>query len=360
MRIPLLYMVIIILIFEIQVYSQSFPTEGLFEFDSWIQKKNINISERVQDIWDISESFMQIVYYNAHKDNLIDSVQSISQVLYLNKLSNGKIDVLELIDEGDRFDCEANDGIFGNILLGAFTPEETAETIVDVQFDTLGIQYQILNLLVKKLLETPKISAPQNDSYFFTETEKVIWSIDPNADGCEIILLNSLPVIGQNYKKDAIWTMKYESKSNHLYKVKIPIPLLINEEYYLIIIAYSNTKIINNEWSHGSYSMEIAKFYNKGTGTQLNNFSCRCFPNPFNSNLFINYTLPQNGKVSIQVFNAIGEKVITLFNREQTKGNHSVIWDGKDHQDINASSGLYFYRIIFKDQSLSNKTVLLR
>ncbi len=69
------------------------------------------------------------------------------------------------------------------------------------------------------------------------------------------------------------------------------------------------------------------------------------FPNPFNATTTIRYNLPEQANVRLEVFNILGQRVKTLVNEPQTAGYKQVVWDGKNDQGDNVSSGVYFYRI---------------
>jgi len=74
------------------------------------------------------------------------------------------------------------------------------------------------------------------------------------------------------------------------------------------------------------------------------------FPNPFNPTTNIRYQLPESGEVTVSVFNAIGQQVAILANREQqTAGVYTLNWDAGS-----AASGVYFYRIEVAGSSGSN------
>jgi hypothetical protein len=69
------------------------------------------------------------------------------------------------------------------------------------------------------------------------------------------------------------------------------------------------------------------------------------FPNPFNATTTIRYSLPNQANVRLEIFNILGQKVKTLVNEPQEAGYKQVLWDGKNDQGDNVSSGVYFYRI---------------
>ncbi|MBK7227978.1 MAG: T9SS type A sorting domain-containing protein [Ignavibacteriales bacterium] len=64
------------------------------------------------------------------------------------------------------------------------------------------------------------------------------------------------------------------------------------------------------------------------------------YPNPFNPSTTIRYAIPNESKVSVSVFNLLGQEVATLVNDIQSAGYHEVIFNASQ-----LSSGVYLYRI---------------
>jgi len=91
------------------------------------------------------------------------------------------------------------------------------------------------------------------------------------------------------------------------------------------------------------------------TGKNMSEFSSSNYPNPFNPTTTITYTLPVDGKVSIKIIDILGREVTTLYDGYNTSGTHSVIWNGKD-----AASGIYFYSIVFNNQRIYKKMLLMK
>ncbi|RMD49441.1 MAG: T9SS C-terminal target domain-containing protein, partial [Ignavibacteria bacterium] len=73
------------------------------------------------------------------------------------------------------------------------------------------------------------------------------------------------------------------------------------------------------------------------------------YPNPFNPSTVINYSLPQNAFVRLEVFDLLGNIVTTLVNEYQNAGLHQINFNAS-----NLSSGIYFYNI---SVSLMNKNI---
>lgn len=69
------------------------------------------------------------------------------------------------------------------------------------------------------------------------------------------------------------------------------------------------------------------------------------YPNPFNPSTTIRYTLPHPSRVSLKIYNILGQEVITLVDAPQLPGEKSVVWEGRDRHGRPVSSGMYFYRI---------------
>jgi len=81
-------------------------------------------------------------------------------------------------------------------------------------------------------------------------------------------------------------------------------------------------------------------------------------PNPFNPNTTIAFYLPQSGLSTLQIFNLKGQLVKTLVQGNLAAGNHQITWDGHDSNGMDASSGIYFYRLHSSGKSLERKMVL--
>jgi hypothetical protein len=116
----------------------------------------------------------------------------------------------------------------------------------------------------------------------------------------------------------------------------------------------------NNTW----------KFFNKPTKGESNSFATdtpdqstmpkkfvlqQNYPNPFNSTTQIAFSLPSPEKVTLSIFNTIGQKVKTLIDDNFPAGNHSVRWKPEA-----VPSGLYFYQFTSGAYAVTKKMMLLR
>lgn len=82
------------------------------------------------------------------------------------------------------------------------------------------------------------------------------------------------------------------------------------------------------------------------------------YPNPFNPETVIQYEIPQQAEVKLEVYNTIGQRIRTLVDAETAPGTYQVMWDGRDDGGIRVASGLYFYRLK-TDAFVNTKRMLL-
>ncbi|HUX60026.1 MAG TPA: T9SS type A sorting domain-containing protein [Ignavibacteriaceae bacterium] len=69
------------------------------------------------------------------------------------------------------------------------------------------------------------------------------------------------------------------------------------------------------------------------------------YPNPFNPTTNIQYVLPKQGEVSLNIYNILGQMVRSLVNNVQSAGVHLVTWDGANQAGQKVTSGIYFYKL---------------
>ena len=84
-------------------------------------------------------------------------------------------------------------------------------------------------------------------------------------------------------------------------------------------------------------------------------------PNPFNPSTTIEFTVPDEGRITLQVFDIKGSLVRTLVTDQAVEpGSFSVRWDGKDDRGMDVGSGTYFYRALLGELTVTNRMTLLK
>lgn len=86
----------------------------------------------------------------------------------------------------------------------------------------------------------------------------------------------------------------------------------------------------------------------------------KAFPNPFNPSVNIAFNLPYAQDCTIEIFNIRGQRVSTLHKGSLKAGNHQLQWHGKDHNNRNVASGIYFARIKTPNSNRSIKMMLMK
>jgi hypothetical protein len=79
------------------------------------------------------------------------------------------------------------------------------------------------------------------------------------------------------------------------------------------------------------------------------------FPNPFNPNTTLRFTIPQTGFVSLKIFNALGVHVTTLVSAQYNQGTFSTQWDASG-----CASGVYYCRMELGKSIQTKKLILVR
>ena len=82
-------------------------------------------------------------------------------------------------------------------------------------------------------------------------------------------------------------------------------------------------------------------------------------PNPFNPSTLIPFEIEKRGHVRLDVYNILGQRLITLVDEERPAGFHRVQWDGTDRLGRGVSAGVYIYRLSTGNWHDARKLMLL-
>ncbi len=115
----------------------------------------------------------------------------------------------------------------------------------------------------------------------------------------------------------------------------------------------SNTWI-GNERCTNTWQMLVTGIEDP-SATIIDNYDLHNYPNPFNPETTISFTLPATEQVTLKVYNLLGQEVATLLEGVKESGNHKIKF-----QANNLPSGIYFYQLQTKTASLTRKMFLTR
>jgi len=84
------------------------------------------------------------------------------------------------------------------------------------------------------------------------------------------------------------------------------------------------------------------------------------YPNPFNPDTTIEFSLQQPEMVTIEIYNTKGQRVTTLVNEYREAGEYSIVWNGRDSQNREVASGVYFYRMRSGRYTSTKKMLMMK
>ena len=79
------------------------------------------------------------------------------------------------------------------------------------------------------------------------------------------------------------------------------------------------------------------------------------YPNPFNPVTTIGFSLPDAQKVTLSVYNLVGQQVVTLVNKELPAGYHAINWHAE-----NMASGVYLSKLSSGGKTITQKMLLMK
>ncbi|MCK4652972.1 MAG: T9SS type A sorting domain-containing protein [Candidatus Cloacimonetes bacterium] len=122
-----------------------------------------------------------------------------------------------------------------------------------------------------------------------------------------------------------------------------------------ISLFYIDTNVPNGYYEYyvtavysGDYESEpsnIATVEHTGAGNDITSVRTELignYPNPFNPETTISFSVEKSSFVSLSIYNVKGQRIRMLINENKNAGYHKVTWDGNDDNNRSVSSGIYF------------------
>ena len=134
------------------------------------------------------------------------------------------------------------------------------------------------------------------------------------------------------------------------------------ENAYLILTT--GAKFMEGEYERNHYIQKIDLSDFVGANEHEINlpdlpYSIRAFPNPFNPTTTISFSIPEESKVDIAIYNLKGQKVKQLVSDQLAGGQHSTVWNGEDEAEKQVASGIYFYQMNVNGKTKAVKKCLM-
>ena len=156
--------------------------------------------------------------------------------------------------------------------------------------------------------------------------------------------------------------------NQELFERYINLDTYINEdELYLRLLMTSDSDDESQGWYVDDINLVLNQDMPPNVHTDLNMSNIPnqlalnpSYPNPFNPNTRISFSLPRLSNVNIQVVDINGRKIRNLLNNIVEPGNHTISWNGTNDNGVNMSSGIYFIILNVDGSILSQKLSLIR
>ena len=121
---------------------------------------------------------------------------------------------------------------------------------------------------------------------------------------------------------------------------------------YNLTASYNNYNYMIDNWMT---ALPVGIKEN-GQGEVVNSYKLdQNYPNPFNPSTSIKYSIPDDGVVSLTVYNTLGQKIASLVNQYKQAGNYEVKFDASRF-----TSGIYFYRLEAGKFTSVKKMILMK
>lgn len=131
----------------------------------------------------------------------------------------------------------------------------------------------------------------------------------------------------------------------------------------LLDLTIHSLRIVNNYLFAGASANAV---YRRSLGTLVNVLSqsgqipersslSQNYPNPFNPVTEISFRIPEENSIALIVYNSIGEQISVLLDEVMKAGNHNIKWDASNYP-----SGIYYYRLLSPNETISRKMVLVK
>jgi hypothetical protein len=238
-----------------------------------------------------------------------------------------------------------------------FNPSQTVPPIVGLdpyEGAKMAASFAAVNGPNNDYLITPRIQLGTNSAIrFFARSHTAQYGLERFKAAVSIMPSPGI-MSGYNYVSGdedvlvpANWTEYYYDISNYdNQQVYIAVRCVSDDAFVFYVDNFSvHTDLTSNEDEFAPVAV-----------TQL----AGNYPNPFNPETTISYSMKEAGSVSIDIYNIKGQLVKHLVKGDMAAGNHTVVWNGTDNNNRAVSSGVYFYKMNSGNYSSTKKMIMMK
>jgi len=111
----------------------------------------------------------------------------------------------------------------------------------------------------------------------------------------------------------------------------------------------------HDNWRTGSYNTQTTTGIKAENNPHIVNFHISNYPNPFNINTVIEFTVPEKDNYTINIYNILGSEISTIYDGILNPGKYNFPFSGSE-----LSSGVYILKANSSNYSTSRKIILLK
>lgn len=142
-------------------------------------------------------------------------------------------------------------------------------------------------------------------------------------------------------------------------------PSGVQTEYVRAYLPATETATRHNKDVSSSYFIGTNNCYNLGTNFPViwnSNYADEIvYPNPFSKETTIEFLIEKPEKLSLSIYNQVGQNVRQLINGNTVnQGKQQIIWDGKDASGNDLADGVYIYKIQGESKELKSGKMILK
>ena len=156
-------------------------------------------------------------------------------------------------------------------------------------------------------------------------------------------------MLGNEKLKDLFTNTSYDTAQ--IVSLALNYRLLCDYTAFLALEPNDTLHFLHNPNNEGGYTRV------KDSNEKTDSLSLDIYPNPFNSSTMIVVSTETPSRVTLEIYNIIGQKVRDFNISGLVNGKKNYIWDGKNNFNKTVSSGIYFARAIIKENS-TNKLIV--
>jgi len=173
---------------------------------------------------------------------------------------------------------------------------------------------------------------------------------DITGDGINDVIIGTMYVDNYCYFLDGTdGSEKYSASTGSPVDAISSIPDITGDGTMEVVAGLRNGKLIC--YSGGVFSGVSVEDYQ----LDENFIHVDCYPNPFNGLTTFDFDLVSDSKVSLEIFDINGKRIVTLLNSQLKKGPHTLSWEGKSENNVDVVPGMYIYELRINDKYVRDK-----